>query len=627
MPGDPSARKTTLGHLPCLTRGESAVAWVGLSMAGAVVLALAAAVVWLGYSQHVASRAEHQRQLRMLGDTLAPAIESQLAAGQLTAVRSTLMATAQRYDLSQCRVVVGQADVLADADVSRINADLTSAHWPKAPPPRTSGKINRDEPAVVRGGGHLIGWRYPLTVTGRGKAALVIAGDLAGGSILGFPGEAGVGLIGVLALLGIWVIYRAFRQRLRPAGMVREALLAASRGETAASALVLGGDLGPEAAAWNELVRERQQLREAAAVERAGEAIGAPIVGGGDLAGGCDAVSHGMMLVNERLRVTYANHAAGVFLKSTRETIAGQEIAEVLDHAKLLEAIRDAAAGKVRRRSVCEIDREDEAAGVLRFTVHPVRSGDQTAAMVVIEDITQQRVVEEARHQFVAKATHELRAPLTNIRLYLETALDEGENDATVRSQCLNVINQETNRLDRMVGDMLSVAEIESGSMRIENDDVRFEALLESVKADYEAQAREKQLDLQFKFPPKLPTLQGDRDKLALAVHNLVGNAVKYTPEGGRITVSVEAAAGYLTLEVADTGIGISEQDCQRIFDEFYRAKDKRIAGITGSGLGLALAREIARLHGGDITVESELEKGTTFSLRLPAREEATTAV
>ena len=330
-----------------------------------------------------------------------------------------------------------------------------------------------------------------------------------------------------------------------------------------------------------------------------------------------------------------------------RALAARLEAAHVAAQAALAQAVADAVAaerqearkrqqeatqeaveqavGSSRRRETLVVDRRASGgSGVLRFSVRPVRRRDPAVAIVVIEDITQQRVADEAAHEFVAQATHELRTPLTNIRLYLETALDEGDSDPTVRAQCLNVINQENHRLERMVGDLLSVAEIEAGSLQVKHDDVRINQVLHDLEADFQAQAREKRIELRFEIPPKLPVVQADRDKMIMAVHNLIGNALKYTLEGGRVVVRTEADKGEISIEVVDTGIGIGPDDLQCIFDKFYRAQDKRIDGVTGSGLGLALAREIVRLHGGDITVESQLDHGSTFTMTLPVDAGAT---
>src|SRR6185369_9695714 len=139
--------------------------------------------------------------------------------------------------------------------------------------------------------------------------------------------------------------------------------------------------------------------------------------------------------------------------------------------------------------------------------------------------------------------------PLTNIRLYVETMVEDGENDAAVRSKCINVISGEVKRLERIVSDMLSVSEIEAGSLKLNKGEIRLDALFEELEADFRAQAEDKEIKLTFDLPPKYPVMDGDRDKILLALNNLVGNALKYTPAGGAVTVHVEAGAA-LVVEV-----------------------------------------------------------------------------
>jgi signal transduction histidine kinase len=259
---------------------------------------------------------------------------------------------------------------------------------------------------------------------------------------------------------------------------------------------------------------------------------------------------------------------------------------------------------------------------VFRYSLRPVRKDDAASAVVVIEDITQQRVAEDARHSFVASATHELRTPLTNMRLYIDSLLEDPNLDVQKRTQAVNVVSQEARRLERMVGDMLSVAEIEAGSIKLHKGDVRLEPIFHELKADFAEQARQKEIRLRFDLPPKWPQMQGDRDKIVMALHNLVGNAIKYTPAGGEVTVRAAPSADDKTfaVDVADNGIGIKEDEQGLVFEKFYRSKDKRIGGVTGTGLGLAIAREVVRLHGGDISLKSVIDKGSTFTMTLPAK-------
>jgi signal transduction histidine kinase len=166
---------------------------------------------------------------------------------------------------------------------------------------------------------------------------------------------------------------------------------------------------------------------------------------------------------------------------------------------------------------------------------------------------------------------------------------------------------------------MLSLSEIEAGSLKLNRDDVRINTVFAELEHEFREQAQAKEIRLRFDLPPKMPVLMGDRDKIVMALHNLVGNAVKYTPAGGEVVVRVGEEKGQLTVDVTDNGIGVREEERELIFEKFYRAKDRRITNVTGTGLGLAIAREVVRMHGGDITVRSQLDKGSTFTMTLPA--------
>jgi len=266
------------------------------------------------------------------------------------------------------------------------------------------------------------------------------------------------------------------------------------------------------------------------------------------------------------------------------------------------------------------------AASILSDASDSIRSTGEKPnrlILILIEDITQQRIAEETRRNFVAQVAHELRTPLTNIGLNVEAAVDDGEDDAELRGRCLNVINQETQRLAQVVNDMLSVSEIEAGSMTLRHDDIRLDDLFAGLTADFQQQAEEKQVSLNFDMPPKLPVIQGDRDKLAISLHNLLGNALKYSTPGGEVTVTVVAEDGRLTVAFKDKGIGIDKDELERVFDRFYRAEDSRVSSITGTGLGLPIAREIVQRHGGDIEATSELNQGSTFTIHMPYKAEA----
>jgi signal transduction histidine kinase len=585
--------------------------------AAALLLCAMAALAWwttrAQQQQAADARAEH---VRAIGALLAQSLETILGADELTAARRLVADAAINHGLTECRVVLPDGGVIADSDPTQITVQ-------RLPSPGTSAGGSAPRVADAPSSEPITA-SFPLSWRDRHGAQLVVGArpDVRSGAL--WPTQTAIGAIGTVSLVGLLFFYRRTRTRLRAMCAVHEALGAMAAGETNSSVLMVGPSLGAEAKAWNQLLAERDASQKQAVAEKAQEALGSRRGGRGDLDMAFDAMSQGMLLIDERMRVKHMNGAAANFLRAQRDGAVGTDVAKVIEQADVVESIRAVTTGTARKKTVVEVERQGEPgsagpAGVLRFSIRPVRREDGAAAMVIIEDITQQKVAEASRNAFVAHATHELRTPLTNIRLYLETVMEDGEKDAAVRGKCLNVINQEARRLERIVGEMLSVSEIEAGSLRLKADDVRLDVLLEDLRTDYEPQAREKNIRLEFKLPPKLPVIHGDRDKLIVAMHNLVGNALKYTPEGGGVAVAVESDGKRFVFSVTDTGFGISEDDVERIFERFYRAKDPRVEKITGTGLGLPLAREIARLHGGDIAVQSELNKGSTFTLTLPA--------
>lgn len=595
-----------------IRRGESSVAPAGMALIGTLALAMAAAGWWATRSQTQSLNASREQEVRAAGNVLSELVESLVLSGELSTLRRLVMNTAQQHKLDLCRVVMPDGGVIADGDPSRITVTMLPTVWDAGE--QSSVQFDRH--------GQQLSLRYPLFVAGRGGLVLELT---AGPHEVeeAWATEAGIGVIGVVSLVALLLVYRQMRGQVRPLAAISESLHAMAHGESTTAALAVSPVFGKLASTWNNLLLERQGKWEQRVEDEARAAIDSRHAPGGELADACNALSQGLVLVDEKLHVIYANGAAGVFLGKKRDELLGCVWAELKLDSAVSSAVMQAASGSSRQRCTLEVDRLDGLGdGVLRFSVRPVMRGDAPAAVVIIDDITQQRVAERSRNTFIAQATHELRMPLTNIRLYVETALESGDDDAELRGQCLNVINSESRRLEGLVTDMLSISEIEAGSMSLQLGDVRLDALFEELENDYRAAAREKAIEMSFALPPKLPVVQADRDRLFVAFQNLVGNAIKYTPKGGRVEVVVEAATDVLTMEVKDTGIGISETDMAHVFDRFYRAEDKRVREVAGSGLGLALSREVVRLHGGDIAVDSELNRGTTFTLTLPIANE-----
>lgn len=378
---------------------------------------------------------------------------------------------------------------------------------------------------------------------------------------------------------------------------------------------------GPASAGWNRLVSHCAKSRLLDSLEaRLQEALG------GCREEKCESILHGMTdgvaATDEEGAIVFANKAFAVLLNADPETLRGAALADVV--LRGMSAGRQEFERQMRepsRPGVVELRRTDELAdGVLRLARWPLPSeqGGSRGQLWSLRDITQQKLVEHTRDQFIDTATHELRTPLSTIKACAETLELEEDIDLELQKQYLNTINMEATRLGRFVDEFLNISRIEAGSLAVNRHEVDFERLLSDVVAKVKPQLELKQIEFQLLLPPKLPKLSVDKDKLSAAIINLLGNAAKYTPEAGRVTLQVELAGAELRIHVEDTGIGISEEELPRVFNRFFRSDDERVRDVTGTGLGLAFAQEVVRLHGGRISVKSELEHGSRFTVCLP---------
>lgn len=471
--------------------------------------------------------------------------------------------------------------------------------------------------------------------TGAALGLPVLALALAGLVLWPWAAEAGfprVTLIAAAALvLGTvaqTLVLRHVFRHLATLTLVGEALDAHHDGEPDLPNLRITAHANHASQAWNKIVDELAAAHEQSLADQTHQALSAATIGTAERDGTLDALPHGVVIIDPQGGLHTVNGAACRMLMRSRERLVGAPLNKLTDNQELISLVdkvlkrTDVRGGSVE----LVLSPGEDAEAVVRATVRPLGQNSAQHALVVFEDVTQQRSADRSRNLFVAQATHELRTPLTNIGLYLERVIDLKDEDTADRAECLNVINSEVLRLGRVVEEVLSVSEIEAGSLQVRRDDVRIEELLGRLEEEYGPQAKKLQHTLAFDLPPKLPVVHGDRDKVALALHNLLGNALKYTPAGGTIGIAVKENGDNIEVAVTDSGIGIGEHDLGKVFEKFYRADDQRARDVTGSGLGLALAREVIRLHGGDITVESILNEGSTFTLRLPVGAHAAAA-
>ena len=248
----------------------------------------------------------------------------------------------------------------------------------------------------------------------------------------------------------------------------------------------------------------------------------------------------------------------------------------------------------------------------LRASITPVADG---ATLVVLRDVTERRRSEAVRRDFVANASHELKTPAATIRAAAETLRQAALDDPAAVPRFAEQLDREAVRLSRIVADLLDLSRLESGSTLDEH--VSLGATAREEAARLEEEAERLGVTLEVRASDDAILLGSGRD-LALLVRNLIANAIRFSHDGGKVTVDVEREDGSLTLVVADGGIGIPSRDLSRVFERFYRVDRARSRETGGTGLGLAIVKHVVENHGGTIDVESELGLGTTFRIRLP---------
>ena len=260
----------------------------------------------------------------------------------------------------------------------------------------------------------------------------------------------------------------------------------------------------------------------------------------------------------------------------------------------------------------------------LALYLTPFSDKAQGGVLILLHDVTEQHRNEERRKEFVANVSHELRTPLTNVRSYAETIRDAGDDiPRDMENNFLDIIITETDRMTHIVQDLLTLSRLDAGSTEMVFTRFPFHDAIESVVRSNSLNAKQRGHELTYVPEGELPLITGDRSRLEQVMMNILGNAIKYTPDGGHIRVTAGASPDTAWMEVRDDGIGIPEKDRERIFDRFYRVDKARSRESGGTGLGLSIAREIVQRHHGTISLVPHEGPGTTVRLELPITQPA----
>ena len=335
-------------------------------------------------------------------------------------------------------------------------------------------------------------------------------------------------------------------------------------------------------------------------------------------------MTDGVLATNRRGKITMINDMAKKQLGVQKEEVINKSILELLKIEDEYE-LRDLIT-QVPELMIDSQDANGEYLSLrVRFALVRRESGFISGLVAVLHDTTEQEKEERERRLFVSNVSHELRTPLTSVKSYLE-ALDEGALSEPVAPDFIKVSLDETNRMMRMVTDLLHLSRIDNATSHLDVELINFTAFITFILNRFDqirGQDEEKKYDLVRDYPITSVWIEIDTDKMTQVIDNVLNNAIKYSPDGGKITVTMKTTDDQMILSISDQGLGIPKQDLPRIFDRFYRVDRARSRAQGGTGLGLSIAKEIIKQHNGFIWAKSEYGKGSTFTIVLPYDKDA----
>lgn len=326
-------------------------------------------------------------------------------------------------------------------------------------------------------------------------------------------------------------------------------------------------------------------------------------------------MSDGVIATDQEGSITLMNEASGILLGENPEDMIGDDLLEVLGLDEKIEDISE-----LRDNSSIIIDLSDENQPFLiraNFTTIKDDEGTVTGFISVLNDVTEDEKIEQERRDFVSNVSHELRTPLTTMKSYLEALTEGAWKDEKIAPKFLEVTQNETERMIRMVNDLLQLSKMDADEHPMHKEEVEFVDYFHQVINRFEMNLPET-ITMDRELPNKKYYVWIDKDKMTQVLDNIISNAIKYSPEGGKIILRVENKRHYLLISIQDEGVGIPYDKLEKIFDRFYRADKARTRALGGTGLGLAITKELVEAHHGRIWARSREGYGTTIYFTLP---------
>ncbi len=340
-------------------------------------------------------------------------------------------------------------------------------------------------------------------------------------------------------------------------------------------------------------------------------------------------MTDGVIAINESQEIQFANDAAGTMLGFSPEEAQGRMLLESVRSHKLHELVVRMLASKGHHELEMEWG-EDQPRSLL-VSATSLSDVPSAGLVIMIHNLSEVRRLEAMRRDFVANVSHELKTPLSSIKAYAETLSNGGINDEINRGRFVQQIEEQADRLNQLISDLLSLARIEQGNQLLELRRIKIEDVVSLCVREQQRAANKKNITLVTRVCEEAAYVEADEDSLRQIFINLVDNAIKYTPENGQVTVSWKYESGntngdpekntrHIAVRVEDTGIGIPEEMQERVFERFFRVDKARSRELGGTGLGLAIVKHLAQSFGGGVAVTTRPEGGSCFTVRLPSQ-------
>ncbi len=324
-------------------------------------------------------------------------------------------------------------------------------------------------------------------------------------------------------------------------------------------------------------------------------------------------LSDAVVLINEDNRIELVNEAFLKELDVNEQDILHRRYSEVLRNTDLIELIdRSIQTGTTQRAEIVF----DEKERLYRATAYPIQIENGINVIMILRDLTERRQIERVKRDFIANVSHELKTPITTIKGYIETLMDEVVEDRDRAKEFLEIAYRNVVRMERLVEDLINLTGIESGVVRIEKRKVNLKEIFEELLKEFRPKASKKGLQICIDLEDETTTIQADPLRLRQILGNLVDNAIKFT-ESGAVTIGVKHTDGMTTLYVQDTGIGIPKEYLPRLGERFFRVDPSRSRALGGTGLGLAIVKHLVLAHGWRMSIDSQPNKGTRVNIHI----------